>query len=59
MFLNSILETNVYMCVCVQSEGSTSNLSTARLDGTDMDLMYDPILKCYYDPKTHKYYEIK
>ena len=25
----------------------------------DLDLMYDPVLKCYYDPKTNKYYELK
>ena len=25
----------------------------------DIDLLYDPILSCYFDPKTGKYYELK
>ena len=24
-----------------------------------VDLVYDPVLKCYYDQKTNKYYELK
>ena len=27
--------------------------------GEDIDLLYDPILSCYYDPKTNKYYELR
>jgi len=26
--------------------------------GDDLDLMYDPMFNCYYDPKTNKYYEL-
>lgn len=25
----------------------------------DMDLLFDPILKCFYDPKSNKYYDLK
>eukprot|EP01043_Picozoa_sp_COSAG02_P017685 COSAG02_NODE_807_length_16930_cov_21.113719_8_plen_832_part_00 len=25
----------------------------------EIDLLYDPILSCYYDPKTNKYYELR
>ena len=25
----------------------------------NIELMYDPILKCYYDPATNKYYELQ
>jgi hypothetical protein len=28
-------------------------------NGEDIDLLYDPILQCYYDPRTTKYYEMK
>lgn len=24
----------------------------------ELELMYDPQLKCFYDPHTHKYYEL-
>ena len=24
-----------------------------------IDLMYDPILACYYDPSTNRYYQLK
>ena len=24
----------------------------------ELDLLYDPFLNCYFDPKTHKYYEL-
>ena len=42
------------------SGSSPSSQSTARLTGAEnVDLLYDPILKCYFDPKTQKYYEIK
>jgi hypothetical protein len=27
--------------------------------GREVELMYDPVLNCYYDHKTHTYYELK
>lgn len=27
-------------------------------DGETLEVVYDPILKCYYDPKTNTYYEM-
>ena len=27
-------------------------------DEEELDLLYDPCLNCYFDPKTHKYYEL-
>ena len=24
----------------------------------ELDLLYDPCLNCYFDPKSHKYYEL-
>ena len=24
----------------------------------ELDLLYDPCLNCYFDPRTHKYYEL-
>lgn len=28
-------------------------------EGDMLELMYDPVLNCYYDPHTDKYYELK
>jgi hypothetical protein len=25
----------------------------------EVELIYDPVLNCYYDPRTHTYYELK
>ena len=27
-------------------------------DEEELDLLYDPVLNCYYDPTTYKYYEL-
>ena len=45
------------------SDGSSSIKSSTTGIETDeeemLDLMYDPCLNCYFDPKTGKYYELK
>lgn len=44
------------------SDPSSSNCSSVRSAEDDqqmLDLMYDPTLNCYFDPKTGKYYELK
>lgn len=28
-------------------------------EGEMLDVLYDPILGCYYDPKSNSYYELK
>ena len=28
-------------------------------DGDNVELMYDPVLECYYEPKTNKYFQFK
>lgn len=28
-------------------------------DGEVLDVIYDPILQCYYDPRTNSYYTLK
>merc|ERR1712146_334279 len=35
--------------------GSTLHSETSE---SHIDLMFDPILKCYFDPATNKYYEL-
>ena len=25
----------------------------------ELDLLFDPVLNCYFDPKTQKYYELR
>ncbi len=25
---------------------------------SDVEVVYDPVLNCYYDPNTHEYYEL-
>ena len=42
---------------CVSYKSSTT---TGDTDEEEMlDLLYDPCLNCYFDPKTGKYYELK
>jgi len=47
------------------SDGSSSfsNKSSTTAGDTDdeemLDLLYDPCLNCYFDPKSGKYYELK
>lgn len=31
---------------------------SSSVDQEELDLLYDPCLNCYFDPKTHKYYEL-
>lgn len=38
-----------------QSGGGGGN---SDYDEEELDLLYDPVLNCYYDPQTHKYYEL-
>eukprot|EP01052_Picozoa_sp_SAG31_P018951 SAG31_NODE_1363_length_8627_cov_5.967402_7_plen_197_part_00 len=43
-----------------RAEGSTAiNSETSNNATGDIDLLYDPILSCYFDPKTNRYYELK
>jgi len=28
-------------------------------DGEILEVVYDPVVKCYYDPKTNNYYDLK
>lgn len=38
----------------------SSNTGGDTTDDEEMlDLLYDPCLNCYFDPKTGKYYELK
>jgi len=46
---------------------SVSNTTTAEAgkkatveneDGETLEVLYDPILKCYYEPKSNTYYEL-
>lgn len=45
------------------SDGSTVSGQSASLNESDdeemLDLMYDPCLNCYFDPKSGRYYELK
>ena len=34
-------------------------ISSESNNADNIELMYDPILKCYYDPATNKYYELQ
>ena len=45
----------------IKSGGVGGGAPTETDDEADtmLDLMYDPCLNCYFDPKTGKYYELK
>ena len=30
-----------------------------EIEDKEVELIYDPVLNCYYDHKTHTYYELK
>lgn len=36
-----------------------SKATVENEDGDLLEVIFDPVLKCYYDPKTNSYYEIK
>eukprot|EP01051_Picozoa_sp_SAG22_P021545 SAG22_NODE_4797_length_1160_cov_2.579031_2_plen_126_part_00 len=38
--------------------GSATQQGEAGSSGGDIDLLYDPILSCYFDPKTNRYYQL-
>ena len=38
---------------------SEQHVKDGRGGAEEIDLLYDPILSCYYDPKTNKYYELR
>jgi hypothetical protein len=37
----------------------SNHLKTGEIKSHDVDLIYDHLLGCYYDPKTNMYYELK
>ena len=41
-----------------QSGSSGANNSLENEEDEELDLIYDPVLNCYYDPSSHKYYEL-
>jgi hypothetical protein len=38
---------------------SSGTLNPPRGQTEDLELIYDPILNCYFDPTNNKYYELK
>lgn len=38
---------------------SLQELSTSNNADGAVELMYDPVLQCYYDPQTNKYYQLE
>jgi len=41
------------------SEKNEEENATITESEKDLDLLFDPILNCYYCPKTNKYYQMK
>jgi hypothetical protein len=39
-------------------EKETGKASVQNEEGETLEVLYDPILKCYYDPRTNTYYEL-
>ena len=45
--------------LCVEEFSKvTSTTAPASVGHNSVELLFDPILNCYYDPKTNKYYEL-
>ncbi|PFX30604.1 uncharacterized protein C3orf67 homolog [Stylophora pistillata] len=41
-----------------RSRNPSSSMDHHTADEEELDLLYDPCLNCYFDPRTHKYYEL-
>lgn len=41
-----------------RSRNPSTSMDHNVVDEEELDLLYDPCLNCYFDPKTHKYYEL-
>ena len=41
-----------------RSRNPSTSMDHNAVDEEELDLLYDPCLNCYFDPKTHKYYEL-
>jgi hypothetical protein len=41
------------------TEEEVSEYGRGREEKEEVELVYDPVLNCYYDHKTHTYYELK
>lgn len=46
---------NVMPTFSADDEQLANNGNTGEME---LDLLYDPCLNCYFDPKSHKYYEL-
>ena len=42
--------------VCFTLENAIKEPALITLE---IELLYDPVLECYFDPKTNKYYQLK
>ena len=41
-----------------RSRNPSSSVDNNPSKEEELDLLYDPCLNCYFDPRTHKYYEL-
>lgn len=41
-----------------RSRNPSCSMDHNTADEEELDLLYDPCLNCYFDPRTHKYYEL-
>lgn len=45
--------------IALTSETDGNKVSVENEEGETVEVLFDPILKCYYDPKSNTYYELK
>ena len=41
-----------------RSRNPSNSVDHDAANEEELDLLYDPCLNCYFDPRTHKYYEL-
>jgi hypothetical protein len=43
----------------LKDKSPPSKATVENEDGVVLDVIYDPVLKCYYHPRTNSYYDLK
>ena len=54
---NLIQISHIWIFFLFVSDLNSANENTDEEE--ELDLLFDPVLNCYFDPKTQKYYELR
>lgn len=58
--INKMLDQSASKQAAGQSvEGEAARTKVINEEGQHCEVIFDPVLKCYYEPKTNVYYQVK